>query len=887
MIYRFIDDQGSFVVPRDPQGFNLYFPLTDAAGSILSSIGPNLAGDIKKDNERFLTVPAGIEDIRNNLLCRREFFVRAGRRLFRLSLPRAGDSAEYGLLYQKLYKRLPGISVEILTFVPCDIPVELTRVRLTNTSKKKIRVVPTSFLPLFGRSEKNLRDHRHVSSLLNRVFLSSRGIVLKPTMIFDEKGHKVNKTNYFVFGYEGRMLGSGSRRPIRFGRVKAPAGQFPTLDSFLGRSDILSPEAVEKDAVPFTRHRPEFDGKEACAAFRFSPAELLPGESREYITLAGISEDAKEPERLFGKLDRPEKVEQAFERTKKYWAGYGKSLEFDFKDRDFNNWLRWVKLQPVLRKLFGCSFLPHFDYGKGGRGWRDLWQDALGLLLTEPDKSRQLIEGSFRGVRIDGSNATIITKEGDFIADRNRINRVWMDHGVWPYLTARAYVHRTGDLGFLLKQATYFRDHQLKRAQETDSLFRGKDFLLKDSSGSVYRGSILEHILIQTLVQFFNVGNHNIIRLENADWNDGMDMAPDKGESCVFSYMYAHNIRDLIVLLEALKRSRKSLSLMEELLPLFDRIRGEKVDYSDWRKKRARLARYFEKTRAISGKKTEVRIDDIIADLTAKWRHSFAWLSRGEWLKEGFFNGYYDNNGRRVEGSRGGAVRMTLPAQVFAVMSGVADEKQVSRVWRAAKKNLRDRELKGFRLNTDFGGVQMDLGRAFGFSYGDKENGGFFSHMSVMFANALLKRGFVAEGREVFDSIYSMSLSDKAEIPPGIPEYFNSQGKGMYLYLTGSASWYVYTLTEQLLGIEFLLGDLRISPRLTGDCFSRGPIQASFSFKGKTVSIRYTVSRPRRGVLAVKKVTLNGRDIARGSRGFLISPSLFAKAKNTVSVSLV
>ena len=39
------------------------------------------------------------------------------------------------------------------------------------------------------------------------------------------------------------------------------------------------------------------------------------------------------------------------------------------------------------------------------------------------------------------------------------------------------------------------------------------------------------------------------------------------------------------------------------------------------------------------------------------------------------------------------------------------------------------------------------MGRAFGFSYGDKENGAFFNHMIVMLAFSLYKEGFVKEGR--------------------------------------------------------------------------------------------------------------------------------------------
>ena len=37
----------------------------------------------------------------------------------------------------------------------------------------------------------------------------------------------------------------------------------------------------------------------------------------------------------------------------------------------------------------------------------------------------------------------------------------------------------------------------------------------------------------------------------------------------------------------------------------------------------------------------------------------------------------------------------------------------------------------GYRLNTDFKEEKFDLGRMFGFAYGEKENGAVFSHMTV------------------------------------------------------------------------------------------------------------------------------------------------------------
>jgi len=538
--------------------------------------------------------------------------------------------------------------------------------------------------------------------------------------------------------------------------------------------------------------------------------------------------------KTFNKLNSPEKIEQAFAETKKYWLDYNNRTTLDFKDKNFNNWLKWVKFQPTLRKLFGCSFLPHFDYGKGGRGWRDLWQDALTLLLTEPEKAKNLITKSFEGVRIDGSNATIITKEGKFIPDRNRISRVWMDHGIWPYLTLRLYINRTGDLNVLNKNTTYFKDQLLNRSKEIDKNFSQKDCLLRAKNGNIHGGSILEHILIQHLTSFLNVGSHNIIRLENADWNDGLDMASENGESAAFSFMYAHNLKDLCFFLKELQKKQKTVPLSKETSLLLGRI-----NYDDCFQKQKRLKEYFNKTKNISGRKTEVRIESLIQSLEEKSSHLFNWLRKNEWLKQGFFNGYYDNKGKQVEGKFKNKTRMMLASQVFAIMSGGATPEQIKKTWASIKKYLKDKKLEGFKLNTDFNELYLDLGRAFGFSYGDKENGAFFSHMAVMLAYALYRQGYLKQGQEVISSIYKMASSGYAQIGPMVPEYFNSQGKGLYHYLTGSASWYIYTLIEEILGIKFVMGKLSLKPKLLASDFFKNKIEVRFPLNKKNIRVTF------------------------------------------------
>ncbi|MCM8787423.1 MAG: cellobiose phosphorylase [Candidatus Omnitrophica bacterium] len=865
MIYKFIDNKGTFIV-KNPHKYNLYFPLTNAKGSLLSSISPNLAGDIKQDNERFLTPPASIVDLKTNLLTRRDFFIKTDNQLIRLSFP-YDDLVEIGFLYHKLIKKVAQLHIEILNFIPYNLDVEVMQIKIINQSNRTKKIIPTSFIPLYGRSERNLHDHRHVSSLLNRINFSDYGIFLKPTMIFDERGHKLCKDIYFAFGYEDAF--------------KKPLKQFPTLDYFFGEGDILHPDAIEKDILPTKIKKNAFSGKEVCASFRFNTKFLKPKQLVTYTIILGIDTNKDNINKTLYKLNSIQKISEILKETKNYWLNYLSNLEFDFKDKNFNNWLLWVKLQPLLRKLFGCSFLPHFDYGKGGRGWRDLWQDILTLLLTEPQKTKKLIINNFGGVRIDGSNATIITKDGKFIADRNKISRVWMDHGVWPYLSLRFYIDKTADIDILLKETTYFRDWQLKRAKEIDINFSQKDNLLRTQNNKIYLGSILEHILVQNLVQFFNVGQHNIIKLENADWNDGLDMASCLGESVTFSNMYAYNLKDICSLLEKLKQKTKTVLLLEEISVLLDSIFNP-INYDDWKAKQNILDKYLEITKNIKGKKIKIKIDKLIKDLNQKAEHLKKWINKYEWLKEGFYNGYYDNYARRVEGKFKNKVRLALPSQVFSIMGEIATERQIKTIFQSIKKYLYDKKLKGFHLNTDFGSVYLALGRAFGFSYGDKENGAFFNHMVVMLANALYRRNFIKEGFEVINSIYKMATTKQAKIYPNIPEYFNLRGEGLYCYLTGSASWYIYTLVTEILGIKFVYGDILIQPKLVGNNFFKRNIEFAFSFHNKKIIFSFIIPSKKNKIYSIKNILLQDNPISAIDGNYIITKKQILKIKKDI-----
>ncbi len=63
-----------------------------------------------------------------------------------------------------------GLKAEVLSFVPASPDqVELMQVTLTNSGDEPLTITPTAAIPIYGRSADNLRDHRHVTSLLHRV----------------------------------------------------------------------------------------------------------------------------------------------------------------------------------------------------------------------------------------------------------------------------------------------------------------------------------------------------------------------------------------------------------------------------------------------------------------------------------------------------------------------------------------------------------------------------------------------------------------------------------------------------------------------------------------------------------------------------------------------
>lgn len=838
---------GQFTIDSVDQLSYTYFPLCNERG-LKASITPSLNGSLNMDQNTFFLLPISNEDLHHSLMSRNLYlkvnkdyiWSVTGHTAYQTLHP-DHVTLEADFLIHKIIRKSKDLMVESESFISTKDNHEMHRVIITNTSQRTINIKPVLNVPMYSRSADNLRDHRHVSALLNNLELTKNGMINQPTFLFDERGHHINHNRYHMDFYT---------KDLAFKQY------WPVLEEFIGEGHhLMHPEVVEKDLESPYKEGDTITGYEVTGGFEFKSTDLTPNEQVVLYYRLGIngSDDIPLNEKTYEQLKRD---------TKAYWTDLINQLECHVQDENYSAWLKWVTIQPTLRRLFGNSFLPHHDYGKGGRGWRDLWQDQLSLLLMDATSVRAALLNNFKGVRIDGSNATIIGDQpGEFKSDRNNIPRVWMDHGSWPWLTTKLYLDKTGDLDVLFERVDYFNDrftHYTKR--------------VSNALSQPHQGTVLEHLLIQNIVPFFNVGQHNNILLEDADWNDGLDMAPDKGESVAFTAFYGRNLVELGDLLEALEdKGVKEIALIEDI-----RLLLTKVDLNDVSKKQALLQSFFDGVSKETVHKAMFDVNDVSQIVKQLGHHLLNQVQKNEWLEvdeSGWFNSYYDNDGNRLDSVK--EQKMNLTPQVFAIMSHAATNKQVESIILSADKLLFDASVGGYKLNTPYNALKTNMGRLFGFGYGHKENGAMFSHMAVMYANALYQRGFVKAGRKVLKTIYEyVSDIHRSKIYPGLPEYVDPKGRGMYPYLTGSASWYLLTVVTEVFGIKGHLGDIVLEPKLMYEEFDQFQASIKTMVQGRTIQFTYVNKAGLEyGLYRIKSVTSNDSALAfkRTQKGVVLS----------------
>ena len=780
-----------------------YVPLFNELG-FKSYVTPRLLGDIKMDYHSYLLEPTSEKDLSSSFFSRHVVFYVNNKPYYLngTSAEQKKDSLdlEIGLLYQKVTRHNKMHEIEVVTFVPKDDLVETNKITYKNTSmvKQKLQVVVAT--PIYARSADNLRDHRHVTSLLNEIEVIQNGVIVNPTLSFDERGHKVNQKKYGIGVYSKAL------------EVKA---YHPSLMDYIGSGSMMFPQSYNESYQVGTILK----GQEALGGVEFVTIEVLPNESVELFLNLGITDSKKMLIKTLQKYDNAAIFQREFDIMRNHFDLETNQLQFNFESDKRSNQLSFIPIQPILRRFMGNSYLPHHDYGKGGRGWRDLWQDLIAMIMFADKNVRALLLNNFAGIRIDGSNATIIgDKPGEFIADRNNIVRVWSDHGAWPLLTTKMYIDETGDTGFLYKKMPYFDDQFTHYTKKRKTNISENNKLQVERK--TYEGTVLEHLLLENLVAASNVGKKGFIRIEDADWNDGLDMANEQGETIAFTHFYANNLRVLSKIIE--ETASETVEIFESLsLLLLDK------NYS--------LSQFFDDVSNFNGEVVFVDKNKIIKGLNKKSKLMIKHMTQFGINENGSLQSYIDNDGNLLDSID----QVSLTGQAMALLNRTVSIKQARKIAKATKKHLYDKQIGGYRLNSNYNEIKMNMGRAYGFAYGTKENGAVFSHMSMMYAYGLYEYDLVNEGKKAYKTLLNQANNVDSRVIAGIPEYFNNEGIGKYLYLTGSATWLLKLIRTQVFGVKFNLGKLTIEPKLSKEDFIDGIAVIKTCVFGKLRTITY------------------------------------------------
>ncbi len=688
-----------------------------------------------------------------------------------------------------------GLKAKLTLFVPTQDKVELLLGEITNISDEEqtIDVIPT--IPIFGGSRAYVEYHRDVVRLYNKSEhdKSRSAILIKPGLEWVEGSTDASDITYFMKA----MTESGK-----------PGSQF-----YSDRESFLGPHFQWREPLSLAAKLPARSpvlGKEAVGAIEFSKITLKPNETFKFVVVTGIGFTQTQAEEVIQKYSYATAVQEK-QKLEQFWLEQTSQKQIHSQDPNFDtSWNKWWFYQLCMRYWFGNTAHPQFDYGTDFSGWREIWQDMIGIILLNPDKVKEHILKTLEGIRTDGTNATrFFARTKEFGSDE--INGLWCDHPYWTTQAIWVYVQQSGHLDFFLQDGIkYFKDLYISRGEGKDENWpKGTIGRHTTKNGKEATGTVLEHLLTQILPMYFDAGKNGLLRIKRADWNDAVDQT--KGESTTFSMGLVQDLKDLARILEELKKRKgiTTFSLFEELAELLGN------NNLSVEKRNARLQQFLSRVdQPLSGKKKEIAVADLIADLKEKAKIMTDLINEKAWNGKSYI-GYFYADGAPVD-------NLFLMPHSFAIFSGVAEGERLEKMIASVNQYLFNAKNGGYKLNAPaYTKFNKKIGRITGFAPGTKENNAIFNHANLFWMYAMLRLGRCEAGAKAWQGVNPLNHEQtEALIPPFLPEYWISEdnthlaGKGEYPMLTGTAVWTRILFEQWVLGIRGELDGLRITPCL-------------------------------------------------------------------------
>ena len=250
----------------------------------------------------------------------------------------------------------------------------------------------------------------------------------------------------------------------------------------------------------------------------------------------------------------------------------------------------------------------------------------------------------------------------------------------------------------------------------------------------------------------------------------------------------------------------------------------------------------------------------------------------GEWFLRA-----YDYYGEKIGSKENEEGKIFIESQGFCIMAGVGlDDGKAQTALDSVKKYL-DCEYGIVLNNPAFTKYYINMGEISTYPAGYKENAGIFCHNNPWIIIGETMAGNGSRAFEYYSKIAPSYLEDLSDLHKTEPYVYSQMiagkdafkpGEAKNSWLTGTAAWNYYAVTQYILGIQPGYYGLKIDPCIPNEWDG---FIINRKFRGADYKIK--VSNPQHVSKGIKSITLNGKEIPGN-----IIPLQSAGSKNIAEV---
>lgn len=511
-------------------------------------------------------------------------------------------------------------------------------------------------------------------------------------------------------------------------------------------------------------------------ASHYIEVELQPGETKDYIFLLGYIENKEDEkweskgvinkqaaEAVIDRFNTVEKVDAALAELRLYWdkllSIYVLKSDDDKLNRMVNIWNQY-QCMVTFNMSRSASF---FEVGIGrGMGFRDSNQDLIGFVHQIPERARERIIDIASTQFPDGGcyhQYQPLTKRGN-----DAIGGGFNDDPMWLILGVVSYIKESGDFSILDEMVPFDNDMSIAK-------------------------TLFDHLTISFNHVINNLGPNGLPLIGRADWND-----------CLNLNCFSTNPNESFQTTENNTEGSKAESVM---------IAGLFVVYGkDYIELCKRIGKNDEAARA------QTEVDKMIDAVKAN-----GW--DGEWFLRA-----YDYSGNKVGSNENEEGKIFIESQGWCTMAGIGKEEGMCEKALDAVKERLDCDYGIVLNNPAFTKYVIEYGEISTYPAGYKENAGIFCHNNpwIMIGETEIGRG--EKAWEYYKKICPAYLEDISDLHKTEPYVYAQMvaGKDAYKpgeaknsWLTGTAAWNYYAITQYILGLKPDYDGLIINPCIPGD----------------------------------------------------------------------